>query len=291
MLEDETLFRRVFRNMIEQEAWLKQKVILYEADDVDEAIKLIKQECITLAIVDIDLKRAKNGFDFLKEVQEMVPPVHSLMHSNRIFQEDKDKALELGAKGFVSKPLGLSDLVRFISAYAGPALLLGKPELPDFSATPENGADNAEGSEDEEEKAIRAKLSSLFHDINKPALNMFTLLSAIKNQSGPNGPFEIDEPMRQEFDKIPNLIQKQRLSLESLEPPTYGPFADTAKTIQERYLKQYAFITEFLDMDLAILEKNQRVADEAISIYKKMKKENNQFATKIRDKYVMRGAS
>jgi hypothetical protein len=93
--------------------------------------------------------------------------------------------------------------------------------------------------------------------------------------------------MRQEFDKIPNLIQRQRQSLESINPPTYGPFADMAQAIQDRYLKQYAFITEFLELDLATLEKNQKAVDEAISVYKKIKKENNQFATKIRNKCVM----
>jgi signal transduction histidine kinase/DNA-binding NarL/FixJ family response regulator len=114
-LEDEAMYRAMVHNLIASQPLLKNMVILYDVEDVDTAIKLVSEHRPHLAIVDIDLSRTKNGYDFLREVKEVDPTLPSIMHSNRYLPEDKEKAYTLGAKGYVSKPLDLSGLVPFMA--------------------------------------------------------------------------------------------------------------------------------------------------------------------------------
>jgi len=64
-------------------------------------------------IASIDLGRTKNGYDFLKEAKSLPVTVSSLVHSNRVTDDAMAKAYNLGALGFMGKPLILEDMVRF----------------------------------------------------------------------------------------------------------------------------------------------------------------------------------
>ncbi|MFH1653111.1 MAG: response regulator [Pseudomonadota bacterium] len=115
LLEDEALYRASVRNTIKQNRSLDQMITLYEAHNVGEALALIKKEKITHAIVDIDLGELKNGFDFLNEVKMGFPNLRCMVHSNRCIEEDKKKAVDLGALAFVPKPLNIEHLVEFLA--------------------------------------------------------------------------------------------------------------------------------------------------------------------------------
>lgn len=115
LLEDETLYRAAIRNLVKRNEELNKILTLYEAETVDDALDLVEKEGITHAIVDIVLDDEKDGYDFLRETRERNLNVSSLVHSNRLLDEYIEKAKKMGAKGVVSKPLRLLDLVYFLN--------------------------------------------------------------------------------------------------------------------------------------------------------------------------------
>lgn len=115
LLEDEALYRAWVKNLINSNAELQKLVVLYDAHSVEDALMLVKSENITHAIVDIDLGATKNGFNFLDDIKSIAPNIKSLVHSNRTIKETRAKAMELGAKAFVPKPLPLESFLEFIS--------------------------------------------------------------------------------------------------------------------------------------------------------------------------------
>lgn len=122
LLDDEALYRAGVRNVINQNQVLKGIITLYETSTVEEALKVVEQEHPEYCIVDIDLNESKNGYDFLDSLKGKVG-VKSIVHSNRVLEEDRLKAIEFGAKNLIPKPLPLSSLVEFLS---GEKLLIKK---------------------------------------------------------------------------------------------------------------------------------------------------------------------
>ncbi|MBF0312128.1 MAG: hybrid sensor histidine kinase/response regulator [Oligoflexia bacterium] len=115
LLEDEALYRASVRNTIKNAPELHKVLTLYEVHTVEDAIKVVEQEKIEWAIVDIDLGEIKNGFDFLSEARTRFPKLKSIVHSNRCIKEDKERARNLGAIDFVPKPLELVNLIDLLS--------------------------------------------------------------------------------------------------------------------------------------------------------------------------------
>ncbi|MBN1114077.1 MAG: response regulator, partial [Oligoflexia bacterium] len=115
LLEDETLYRAGVMNIIKSNERLSKIITLYDAHTVDEALKLTEHEQITHAIVDIDLGDVKTGYAFLAELQKADSPIRSMVHSNRIIDESKNRARELGAVAYTAKPLNIEHLVYFLS--------------------------------------------------------------------------------------------------------------------------------------------------------------------------------
>ncbi|MFH1729750.1 MAG: response regulator [Pseudomonadota bacterium] len=114
LIEDEALYRASVRNLISSDEILNKSIVLYEANNVEDSITLIKKENIKIAIVDIDLKQNMNGYDFLREVKQQNLKVLSLVHSNRYLKDDMKKAYELGACAYMNKPLTLNGLLNFM---------------------------------------------------------------------------------------------------------------------------------------------------------------------------------
>ncbi len=121
LLEDEVLYRAGIKNIINESPRLSEKIVLYDATVVDDALALIENVDIQYAIVDIDLNDTANGYDFLAIVKEKYPTLVCLVHSNRVTEEEKQKAFDLGAKYFVPKPMNIDHLVSFISGASAPA--------------------------------------------------------------------------------------------------------------------------------------------------------------------------
>jgi DNA-binding NarL/FixJ family response regulator len=116
LLEDEDVYATHVRCTIMGHPVLSQLISLFEVSTVSDAIKVAHKEAISLAIIDVDLGRSpdnKDGTDFLIEANALPIAVSSLVHSNRITEDTVAKAYQLGALGFMSKPLVLEDMVSF----------------------------------------------------------------------------------------------------------------------------------------------------------------------------------
>lgn len=116
LLEDEALYRASVKNTIRKDPRLDTMITIYDAHDYNDAIELLTNVNITHAIVDIDLGEEKNGFDFLKYLQDNQIQIHSMVHSNRCSDLDKDKSLALGACALAPKPLTLKDIITLLSS-------------------------------------------------------------------------------------------------------------------------------------------------------------------------------
>jgi signal transduction histidine kinase/DNA-binding NarL/FixJ family response regulator len=116
LVEDEEVYATHVRCTIMSHPVLSQLISLFEVATVSDAIKVAHKEAITLALIDVDLGKPadnKDGYGFLVEAKLLPIEVSSLVHSNRITEDAVAKAYQLGALGFMSKPLVLEDMVSF----------------------------------------------------------------------------------------------------------------------------------------------------------------------------------
>lgn len=186
LLEDEVLYRAWVKNLINNNPILQKLVVLYDASSVDEALQLLKSEKPDYAIVDIDLEEIKNGYDFLREIQGD-KTIASIVHSNRTIKEDKEKALTLGAKKFIPKPLPLEELILFLS---GEAKLPVEPE--------------------QDEKDQDAKIFYACDDIELIRVHLDDILSQYQIDNPGKLEYELfktgEELLDRAKDKIPDLV-------------------------------------------------------------------------------------
>lgn len=84
-----------------------------EAEDIGEALKVIRETCPDLAIVDVSLKTG-NGIDLVARLRELENPVQALVCS--MYEESlyADRALRAGAMGYINKDAGTDTIVSAI---------------------------------------------------------------------------------------------------------------------------------------------------------------------------------
>ena len=84
-----------------------------EAEDIGEALKVIRATCPDLAIVDVSLKTG-NGIDLVARLRELENPVRALVCS--MYEESlyADRALRAGAMGYINKDAGTDTIVSAI---------------------------------------------------------------------------------------------------------------------------------------------------------------------------------
>ena len=91
--------------------------LIDKSSSADEALKVLNNTEIDLAIVDITLKGNINGIDLVKAISDRFPKVHVLvmsMHDESIYGE---RAMKAGAKGYIMKEVAslyLTDAIRVI---------------------------------------------------------------------------------------------------------------------------------------------------------------------------------
>ena len=80
------------------------------AGDADEARVLLRAEAFTVVLCDINLP-GRSGLELLREVRTDHPDVATLVVTGRHDPTIADRALELGAFGYVTKPFAPNDLL------------------------------------------------------------------------------------------------------------------------------------------------------------------------------------
>ena len=87
------------------------------AMDGDQGIRILKEEKIDLVITDINMPYTK-GLELVRHVNtKMERKIPVIIITGITLEETRDHALELGASGFLTKPLDLDVLVEKVKSF------------------------------------------------------------------------------------------------------------------------------------------------------------------------------
>ena len=84
----------------------------------NEALKYFDKKRYNVAIIDIKLP-GMNGFDLMKMFFKLQPDLKVILISGHASEEDKSKALELGASALIVKPVKMNHLIETIKDILG----------------------------------------------------------------------------------------------------------------------------------------------------------------------------
>ena len=109
--ESLTLFTRTFIKKVGAD--------VFEAKNGEEALALLKEHDIHLIVADVRMP-VMDGFEMLEQIRKeprtMAIPVILVTTKDR---ESKEKAFNLGASGFITKPLDMEKLVQKVRSFVG----------------------------------------------------------------------------------------------------------------------------------------------------------------------------
>ena len=85
--------------------------------DGDQGIRILKEEEIDLVITDINMPYTK-GLELVRHVNtKMKKKVPVIIITGITLEETRDHAMELGASGFLTKPLDLNVLIDTVKSF------------------------------------------------------------------------------------------------------------------------------------------------------------------------------
>jgi DNA-binding response OmpR family regulator len=88
---------------------------VFKAVDGDEGIRILDEEVIDVVITDINMPYTK-GLELVLHVNKKFnKKIPVIIISSITLKETKDHARELGAKGYLTKPFDLDDLVEMVN--------------------------------------------------------------------------------------------------------------------------------------------------------------------------------
>lgn len=110
VVDDESAIRRALRAPL-QELGFK----VYEASRGEEAIQQLRAATVDVMLIDINMPGI-GGLETLRRIRVFAPRLPILMVTVRDGEEDKVRALELGADDYVTKPFSTRELIARIRA-------------------------------------------------------------------------------------------------------------------------------------------------------------------------------
>ena len=117
IVDDEPIFRNSLRNLIASHETLHELIEIYETHNAEEALTLLNKTLnkIDFAVIDIDMGKGMNGLELAQIIHKDYPHVRFMIHSNRTLREYQEAAKEMGALGFIPKPMTLNQMIHFLS--------------------------------------------------------------------------------------------------------------------------------------------------------------------------------
>jgi DNA-binding NarL/FixJ family response regulator len=100
LVDDHPVVRKGMRSILEDNNTFE---ICGEADEGNEAIKLVQEKEPDLAIIDIQLKGNINGLELVKAIKDRYPRTVSLVMSMDDGSLYAERAIRAGAKGYIAK--------------------------------------------------------------------------------------------------------------------------------------------------------------------------------------------
>ena len=115
IVEDKATSSELLRTVLEQQGYAVD-----EAGDGEEALRKVNERPPDLVLMDLQIP-ARNGFEVVQEIRKnpqlqsipVVAVTASAMHG------DREKAIEAGFTGYISKPVSLVQLRREVSRLLG----------------------------------------------------------------------------------------------------------------------------------------------------------------------------
>jgi DNA-binding NarL/FixJ family response regulator len=112
--DDHQIFRRGIMALLETSESIK---IIGEACDGKDALRLIAENPPNLLLLDLQMPYM-DGFEVLKTLQEQKSPVRTIVLTMHNEEKDIIRAIEYGAKGFLSKNIGLDEILKALQMVA-----------------------------------------------------------------------------------------------------------------------------------------------------------------------------
>ncbi len=91
---------------------------VYEASDAQEATRVVKEEFIDLALIDLRMP-ATDGIDLMLSLKKMKPHLRVIIYSGYPSMNTAIDALKKGADDYISKPFKLGELSTKIKELLG----------------------------------------------------------------------------------------------------------------------------------------------------------------------------
>jgi DNA-binding response OmpR family regulator len=92
---------------------------VFKAVDGDQGIKVLAEEEIDLVITDINMPYTK-GLELVRHINtHLETKIPVIVVTGITNKETKQHALELGAKGYITKPFDLNDMVALVRTVSG----------------------------------------------------------------------------------------------------------------------------------------------------------------------------
>ena len=120
LADDHSLFRHDMKTMLDKKAGLD---VIGEAADGIELLDLLKMQRPNMVIVDLSMPRM-NGFQAIHEIRQKYPHLHVLVLTVHGEKEYLDRAMDMGANGFVLKDAIGNELIPAIEAIQNGKLYL-----------------------------------------------------------------------------------------------------------------------------------------------------------------------
>ncbi|MBD3309066.1 response regulator [candidate division KSB3 bacterium] len=117
IVDDSRMVRKIIAVSLKSEKQIK----LYEASSGLEALEKLMETSIDLIFTDINMP-SMDGLEFIKRCREdeMFQHIPIVVITTEEGSEDRQRAMELGATGFVSKPLDKQRLLEITYAMLQP---------------------------------------------------------------------------------------------------------------------------------------------------------------------------
>jgi DNA-binding NarL/FixJ family response regulator len=114
IVDDHPLFRSGLRQVIESDSCLE---LIGETGDGETALKLIQEKNPDVAVLDVNLPTL-SGFEIARKLQEKNLPTRIIILTMHKDEETCNRALDVGAKGFVLKENAVEEILKAIAAVA-----------------------------------------------------------------------------------------------------------------------------------------------------------------------------
>jgi DNA-binding NarL/FixJ family response regulator len=115
IVDDHPLFRSGLRQVVESDSSLE---LVGEAGDGEVALQLIQEKKPDVAVLDVNMP-GLNGFEIARKLQVKRVPTRIIILTMHKDEETCNRALDIGAKGFVLKENAVGEILKAIAAVAG----------------------------------------------------------------------------------------------------------------------------------------------------------------------------